>query len=106
MAKELYVVYFESANYCGYGEHCLVWAEDEVDAIDQATEYAEEHYRVEDYDQFVEEHGEEAADECDLWASFPKEAYSLSSDEAEDVRGYLLDEDQKNFYPIVNENTV
>lgn len=101
MDKELYVVYFESANYCGYGEHCLVWAEDEVDAEDQATEYAENFYMEQDGDQ-VREDMDDSEDFEGPWASFTKEPYPLASDEAADIRKYLEDPTQVDFYPIVN----
>lgn len=97
--KELYVVYFQSANYCGYGEYCLVWATDPTDAQKEATAYAEDFYYEQDAAQYEEEN-EEENDGC--WASFTKEPYPLASEEAEDIRGYLEDETQKQFYPIVN----
>lgn len=99
MDKELWVVYFESANYCGYGEHCLVWATDSEGAKEAASEYAENYYYEQDTEQYMEDHGYENEE---AWASFIKDPYPLSSEEAEDIRGYLLNETQKRFYPIVN----
>jgi hypothetical protein len=55
---KLWIIYFESANYCGYGQHCLVLAESEDGARDLAIPYAEDYYQEEDYDQYVEEYGE------------------------------------------------
>ena len=105
MEKELWVVYFESANYCGYGEYCLVWAADEDDAQDAAGEWAEDSYREQDEQQFKEENGDDEDDEsCTdgvMWATIMK-CYPLASDEGEDIRGYLQDETQKQFYQIVN----
>lgn len=56
-----YVVYFESANYAGYGEHVLVWANSEEEAMsnDALIEYAEEFYREQDEAQYIEENGED-----------------------------------------------
>lgn len=68
MVKELYVVYFESANYCGYGEHVLVWATDVEDARDAAEGYASDFYCDQDQDQYIEEHGDEDLDGV-AWAS-------------------------------------
>lgn len=100
MEKQLFVVYFESANYCGYGEHCLVWATDEYDAREAASSYAENFYYEQDYDQWEEEI--EGCDDSDVsWATIT-EVYPLASDAAEDVRRYLQDDTQKHFYPIVN----
>lgn len=105
--QELYVVYFESANYCGYGEQCLVWATDEDDARDKAFEYADEHYYEQDLYQYKEEHGNDDDEDDEeyldgvVWASIVN-VFPLASDEAADIRGYLLDDTQKQFYPIVN----
>jgi hypothetical protein len=54
MVKELYVVYFESAIYCGYGEHVLVWATDVEDARDAAEGYASDFYCDQDQDQYMD----------------------------------------------------
>ena len=102
MTKELYVVEFESANYCGAGEYCLVWASNEKDAEDAASAHAEEFYYEQDSEQWEEEN-EGESDEDVTWANM-KSAYPLASDEAEDVRKYLLDPTQVRFYPIVNTN--
>jgi len=107
MQKELWIVYFESANYCGYGQHCLVWATDEDDARDQATSYAYNYYFEEDGDQVKEDAGweEDSGEDFDdtgmEYANIVR-VYPLASDQAEDIRGYLLDETQKSFYPIIN----
>jgi hypothetical protein len=102
MEKELYVVYFESANYCGYGEHCLVWATDSEDAKEAATDYAEDHYYQQDEDQYKEEHEHDDEDFEGPWASFTKDPYPLASEEGEDICKWLLDPTQVSFYPIVN----
>jgi len=101
MNKELYVVYFESANYCGYGEYCLVWATDPDDARDAASEWAEDFYREQDEEQFLDENGD--CEYPDLWATITKDPYPLASEDAEDIRRYLLDSSQAQFYPIINE---
>lgn len=54
-----YLVYFESANYAGYGEHRIVWAEDEDGAHDQALTLAEEYYYDEDADQILLDFGDD-----------------------------------------------
>lgn len=96
--KELYVVYFESANYAGYGEHCLVWATSEQDAKDEAADWAEEFYYDQDNSQFEEEH---EGEECEMWADV-KTAFPLASEEGKDFRRYLADPTQAQHYPIVN----
>lgn len=98
MSKELYVVYFESANYAGYGEHCLVWAEDEDEARDEATSYAEDFYYQQDQDQLEEDY-EDMETNSEPYASIEK--VSKLSDNP-DIIEYLKDPDQATFYPIVN----
>lgn len=60
----LYLVYFESANYAGYGEHVLVWATDELDAEIVIGDYAEEFYYEQDGAQL-----EEDENDTDVYAS-------------------------------------
>lgn len=52
---KLYLVYFESANYAGYGEHILVEAESEDAAREAVDPYANEFYYAEDAQQLEEE---------------------------------------------------
>lgn len=97
MEKQLYVIYFESANYMGYGQHCLVWAVDEHEAESEASSYMDEVCRNQDYEQFVEENGEEAAEEA-FW-------YSVESVEllkGSGLEKYADDPSQSEFYPVVN----
>lgn len=95
---ELYVVYFESVNYAGYGEHCLVWADSETEAMYNAAvvDYAEEFYREQDEEQFEEEHGENMDDV--VWANIQSAELVAGSKYEE----YLKDETQAQFYPLLN----
>lgn len=70
--KELYVVYFESANYAGCGEWVLVWAESEDEARDNPDmlEFAENFYREQDEYQYREENNiDEDEDIYEMWAN-------------------------------------
>lgn len=58
----LFLVYAESANYGGYGEHYVVEALSEEEAHDLVEDEAESYFRDQDYDSLVEDHGEEDAD--------------------------------------------
>ncbi len=100
MKKELYAVYFESANYAGYGEWCLVWASDEEDARDEASPYAEEFYREQDESELNEDYAPEEMEGM-MFAAI-MEVFPLSADKGADIRRYMRDESQKHFYPIVN----
>ena len=95
--KQLYVIYFESANYCGGGEHCVVWASSAEEAEDKAASYMNDFYYEEDYDQFAEDtDGEEA----DVWHTVI--SVELLSDS--DSKEFYADPAQRAaFYPCVNE---
>ena len=97
MEKELHVVYFESANYCGAGEHCLVWATSEDDALenDSVMAFAEDFYRDQDEEQFMEEHEDEELDEV-VWASI----MSATKLEGSKFEEYVAK--QPDLYPEVN----
>lgn len=96
--KRLYVVEFDSANYCGAPEHCLAWAHDEEDAMDEAAEFASEYYREQDQSQWEEENESEDPDGV-TWASM-RSAELL---EGSEFANYVEDERQQQaYYQIVN----
>lgn len=97
MEKQLYCVYFESANYCGFGEYCLVMAESESEAMDnpEVVAYAEEVYRQQDEENFIEDNGEDT--DGVTWASVMS-ADPVSGSEFE---AYTADPSQANFYPMI-----
>jgi len=99
MEKELYIVYFKSANYAGYGEHCLAWATSEDEAKNEASDWAEEFYYDQDNDTWEEDHCGEC--ECEMWGSI-EHAFPLASEKGKEFREYLADPTQKHFYHIVN----
>ncbi len=94
--RELYVVYFESANYAGYGEHALVWASSVEEALadEQLAQHAEEFYYEQDGDQYLEEHGD---DDGVVWA-YIGSALPLKGSEFEQ---YVAKQPQ--LYPVVNQ---
>ncbi len=98
MERELYVVYFESANYAGYGEYALVWAtsEDEAKDNDDLAAYAEDFYREQDEEQLEEEHGEDFDLDGVVWASIQSAVPLKGSEFEEHVAN------QPEFYPILN----
>ena len=91
-----WIVYFVSANYCGYGEYCLVKAETENEARKYANGYAEDLYYEQDCDQWHEEHGE---DTPVAWA-YIKTIEIL--DESHECWMFVQDPKQAIFYPMVN----
>jgi hypothetical protein len=50
----LYIIYAESANYCGYGQHFVVEA-NEVEAQELALDVIEDYFREQDESQLEEE---------------------------------------------------
>ena len=96
--RELYVIEFESANYCGAHETCMVWAESEAHAQEEFEQsgHGEEYFRDQDSEQYFDEYGE---DEGVLWCSF-KRAVKVAGSEYEE---YVTKESQASFYQIVNE---
>jgi hypothetical protein len=95
MKKELYVVEFESANYCGAPEYCRVWADSEDEAMFQAEMYAEDFYCEQDEDQYMDENKEYP----DCWAHM----CSAVLQEGSEYEEFIADPVQANtYYPIVN----
>jgi len=92
---QLYLIYFESANYAGYGHHCVVkaWSEDEAE--DLAQEYMEDTYYEEDSDQWYDENSESPCN----WAEVRTiEEFGPEHDTWE----YFMDEKQReHFYPCI-----
>lgn len=58
----LYLIYAESANYCGYGQHFVVKAFDKSEAETLVESAVEEYFFEQDNDQIQEEHGEDFED--------------------------------------------
>lgn len=92
---KLWIVYFESANYCGYGEYCVVRADDSTNAEIIAESYAEDNYCEEDSDQWYDENGHDP----DRWAEIKKVELF---DEGHECWQYYIDPSQSSFYPVIN----
>ncbi len=91
--KQLYVIDYENAHWCGGQLHCVVWAESEYEAEELASYFMFETQ----YELFSSEYEEEASDEC---------VYTVNSVElleGSEHEVYYNDPIQrKNFYPCVN----
>ena len=98
MRKELYVVCFESMNYCGAAETCLAWGVDEGDAKLAAADYAEDFYREQDEDQWREEYSEEMDEDDVIWAN----VLSAELLKGSKYEQWAFDPSQASFYQIVN----
>ena len=89
--QRLWVVEFESMNYCGAASHCLVWAVDEDDAKMSSEEYAENYYFEEDGDQYLEDNED---DEGVIWSTTTSAVLLEGSEFAE----YVEDQSQQQAY--------
>lgn len=96
--RELYVIEFESANYAGASETCMVWADSVEDAQQEFENscWGEDFFREQDQDQYIEENGD---DEGVVWSSFI-EAIPLKGSVHEE---FATNPTQQQFYQIVNE---
>lgn len=95
-----YLVYFESANCCGYGHHVVCFAEDASDAEDKSRPNMEEYFREQDYDQLVEERGEDEA-EAAIWSTMVS-CTELTPDH-EDWK-FVIDPVQESLYYFIGLN--
>lgn len=92
----LYIVYCESANYAGYGQHFVVEAENEADAEELALDVCEDYFREQDESQLEEE-------EHDLDGMMYSSITTTEPfDEAHDSWKYYKDPSQAEFYIRVN----
>lgn len=91
----LYILYYESANYCGYGQHAVVRADNETEAQLLADGPMEDYFCDQDQDQYIEEHGD---DEYVIWANML--TCEELSPEHESWK-YVVNPDQAQFYEFV-----
>jgi hypothetical protein len=93
--KNLYIIEYENAHWCGGGLNICVYAEDETNAVELAEEYMEESQRELFYDEFSEE------PELDEEQSYTINSVSIL-DESNEHWIYYNDPSQAVFYPIVS----
>ena len=93
--KQLYIIQYQSAHWCGGVSHCVAWAENE----DHATDLAEWHMEDEMRDLFANEYDDEP-DKDDEPAYSVDSVGLLSGSEYEE---WYSDPGQRiAFYPCVN----
>jgi hypothetical protein len=92
----LYIIYAESANYCGYGQHFVVEADSETQAEELALDATEDYFREQDESQLEEE-------EHDLDGMMYSSIMTTEPfDPAHDSWKYYQDPSQAEFYIRVN----
>lgn len=93
--SKLFLIDYESSQWCGGSSHCVVRATD----ADAATILAEEHMETEMRELFSDEYDDE--DDCD-----DECAYSINSveefDESHEYWKYFIDPVHSQFFPLVN----
>ncbi len=96
MQKQLYVIEYESAHWCGGQSHCVAWANSDHEAEDEAASFMESHMR----ELFSDGHEDEDFD------GDGDPAYSVIRVEllagSEDEEFYNMPDQRSNFYPCVN----
>jgi hypothetical protein len=91
----LFILYFESANYCGYGHHAVVRALDEQEAWDKAVPFMEEYFQEQDQDQYIEENGD---DEGVVWSNMIS---CEPLDKNHEDWKFVVKPDQASFYEFI-----
>jgi hypothetical protein len=92
----LYIIYAESANYCGYGQHFVVEANSQDRAEQLAFDACEDYFREQDESQLED-------DEFDLDGMMYSNIVTVEPFDADhDSWKYYQDESQAEFYIKVN----
>lgn len=91
----LFILYFESVNYCGYGHHAVVRAQDGQEACDKAAPFMEEYFQEQDEDQYVEENG--TADDVSWACLMSCEPFDKDHEDWQ----YVIDPGQASFYEFI-----
>lgn len=94
---KLWLIYFESANYWGYGEHCVVQADSEDDAREIAYDHCNDFYYEQDSEQYIEENGSD--EDVGSWADIQT---CEEFDESHEYWKFYIDPGQSSFYPKLN----
>lgn len=92
----LYILYYESANYAGYGEHAIVQADSEEEAQELCEGPMNDWFYEQDGDQYQEDYG----DDCDGgWASMIRcEELTKDHESAE----FVTNPNQESIYHCIN----
>lgn len=98
MKKELFIIEYECAHWCGGNSCVVVWAENKAHAEILAEYHMDESMRELFSDEYNDEDGEEYDQEC---------AYTVNSveffDEKHEQWKYFCDPSQAEFYPVIGE---
>ena len=101
MTKQLYIICYDSAHWCGGESHCVVWAESPDDAVDVAGVFMEETMHEMFRDEYDDYYNEETCtfdfdDESAVQVQWV-ELFGSEHDHWE----YYQDDCQEEFYPVI-----
>lgn len=101
MTKQLYIIEYESAHWCGGVSHCVVWAHDDCEAQLEASDFMEDSMRELFSDEYHDEYNEET--ETDFYGD--EQAYTVNwcarLTAAHEHWQYYTDPTQTEFYPEI-----
>lgn len=101
MNKQLYIIEYESAHFCGGESHCVVWAVNADDAQLEAGLHMEESMR----ELFRDEYNDEFEDSEEYGLYDDESAYVINWCEPLTVQHphwvYYTNPTQQDFYPVI-----
>jgi len=101
MTKQMYLINYDCAHWCGGDSHCVVWAEDAVEAELEAGLFMEEHMR----ELFQDEYNEYYDDDSETGIYDNESAVSVISvelfNETHEQWKFFQDPSQAEFYPVI-----
>lgn len=63
MQKQLYIIEYESAHWCGGESHCVTWAHNPEEAVENAESHMDQEMRELFSDEYRDEYGNELEDD-------------------------------------------
>ena len=100
MNKQLYIIDYESSQWCGGQSHCVVWATDVDDAVIQASDHMEDEMR----ELFSDEYEDEDIDP-DMESAVAVNSVEIL-DEKNEHWEFFNHATQAQFYPVIGEPSV
>jgi hypothetical protein len=101
MKKQLYVIEYESSQWCGGMLHCVAWAESEDDAENEASLWMEESQRELFSDEYDDrEYSHNGCDDDGECAYTVNSVQLMAGSEFEEY--YNMPDQRAAFYPCVN----
>jgi hypothetical protein len=100
MKKKLFLIEYEGAHWCGGISHCVVVAEDEVEAESEAEAYMDESMR----ELFADEYQDDLEDggNADDDVAYTVRSIEEFGPEHENWKWFLDYDQRSNFYPCIN----